>query len=242
MTSDHARYGDWDAAYVLGALSPAERREFELHLETCPRCTSSVAELAAMPGLLGRLGTEQGLALLDEPAFDQRREQAGEPGVTAPLPGLVDRIAARDRARRTRRIRWIGALAAAALAVAAAITVPIVVNAQPPHPTAVIALHTTSANPLSADVSLTSVKWGTKIDMSCSYAAGDGVSYAGPWSYSLWVIGRDGSRSEVSSWNAYSGTTARVQSGTALAVADIATLEVHSVKDDSVLLSGSVSN
>ncbi|MDT4946344.1 MAG: putative zinc-finger, partial [Pseudonocardiales bacterium] len=25
-----------DAAYVLGALSDAERREFEAHLETCP--------------------------------------------------------------------------------------------------------------------------------------------------------------------------------------------------------------
>ncbi len=25
---DHARFAEWDAAYVVGALSPAERREY----------------------------------------------------------------------------------------------------------------------------------------------------------------------------------------------------------------------
>ncbi len=38
MTPGHAHYADWDAAYVLGSLSPAERREFETHLEGCERC------------------------------------------------------------------------------------------------------------------------------------------------------------------------------------------------------------
>ena len=31
-------YAEWDAAYVLGALSPAERLEFEGHLSGCGRC------------------------------------------------------------------------------------------------------------------------------------------------------------------------------------------------------------
>ena len=30
MTADP--YREWDAAYVLGALAPAERRDFEAHL------------------------------------------------------------------------------------------------------------------------------------------------------------------------------------------------------------------
>lgn len=48
-------YSTWDAAYVLGALSSTERREFEAHLQTCDRCRSAVAELSGMPALLGLL-------------------------------------------------------------------------------------------------------------------------------------------------------------------------------------------
>jgi len=29
MTADHERYADWDGAYVMGALSRAERQEYE---------------------------------------------------------------------------------------------------------------------------------------------------------------------------------------------------------------------
>ncbi len=31
-------YALWDAAYVLGSLSCADRREFEEHLNTCASC------------------------------------------------------------------------------------------------------------------------------------------------------------------------------------------------------------
>ena len=57
--SDHAdSFSLWDAAYVLGALSPAERREFEEHLAGCARCQRSVAELAGLPGLLAQVSPE----------------------------------------------------------------------------------------------------------------------------------------------------------------------------------------
>ena len=49
------KFAQWDAAYVLGALSPAERREFEEHLATCPHCQAAVSELAGMPGLLAQV-------------------------------------------------------------------------------------------------------------------------------------------------------------------------------------------
>ena len=42
-------YREWDAAYVLGALSPRDRRAFEQHLATCAACREAVAELAGMP-------------------------------------------------------------------------------------------------------------------------------------------------------------------------------------------------
>ena len=34
--SGHDEYTTWDAAYVLGSLSSAERREFEAHMTGCP--------------------------------------------------------------------------------------------------------------------------------------------------------------------------------------------------------------
>jgi len=121
--ADHARYSEWDAAYVLGSLSPAERREFETHLETCDRCSAAIAELAALPGLLGRLTPAQGMAVLDE--------ERAEPG---PAPDLIARITSLDKHRRRRRARLFGGLAAAALLVAAtAVAVPLAVQStQPP--------------------------------------------------------------------------------------------------------------
>jgi carotenoid cleavage dioxygenase len=42
----------WDAAYVLGALSDADRREFEAHLTGCVSCREAVAELVAIAPML----------------------------------------------------------------------------------------------------------------------------------------------------------------------------------------------
>ena len=63
---DDDRYSTWDAAYVLGALSGAERREYEGHLAGCARCRSAVAELSGMPGLLAMLDLDEVSALDDE--------------------------------------------------------------------------------------------------------------------------------------------------------------------------------
>ncbi len=54
MTIEHV-YADWDAAYVLGALSSTERREYEQHLVDCVSCQRALSEVAAMPGLLSKV-------------------------------------------------------------------------------------------------------------------------------------------------------------------------------------------
>jgi hypothetical protein len=61
--SAHDGYADWDAAYVLGALSTAERLEFEEHLAECAVCRAAVADLAGMPGLLAQLPAGEVLAM-----------------------------------------------------------------------------------------------------------------------------------------------------------------------------------
>ena len=45
-------YEMWDAAYVLGSLSDADRREFETHLAGCAPCQQAVDELAVLSPLL----------------------------------------------------------------------------------------------------------------------------------------------------------------------------------------------
>ncbi|WP_091315579.1 zf-HC2 domain-containing protein [Amycolatopsis tolypomycina] len=99
-------YGEWDAAYVLGALSPGERREYEQHLACCGSCAAAVASFAGMPGILSVVPRETTVELL---------------GPVVPrgslLPGLVR--AARTSRRRA-RARLAAALAGAALAGAVA--------------------------------------------------------------------------------------------------------------------------
>jgi len=55
-------YAMWDAAYVLGALSDPDRREFEAHLDGCTPCRQAVSELTAISPLLSVLDYEQVVA------------------------------------------------------------------------------------------------------------------------------------------------------------------------------------
>ncbi|HEY1841372.1 MAG TPA: carotenoid oxygenase family protein [Mycobacterium sp.] len=52
----------WDAAYVLGALSDADRREFEAHLTGCVSCREAVAELVAIAPMLSLVDDGQAAA------------------------------------------------------------------------------------------------------------------------------------------------------------------------------------
>ncbi|GAA1032065.1 hypothetical protein GCM10009557_29300 [Virgisporangium ochraceum] len=53
-------------AYVLGALVPAERDAFEKHLADCAICREEVADLAVLPGLLGRIDFETARTIAQE--------------------------------------------------------------------------------------------------------------------------------------------------------------------------------
>jgi anti-sigma factor RsiW len=53
--------------YLEGALTPAVRRRFELHLAQCPFCTAYVEQMRALDGTLG--------ALADEAVAPARRDE-----------------------------------------------------------------------------------------------------------------------------------------------------------------------
>src|SRR3546814_8313908 len=83
MNPEHDRVAQWDAAYVLGALSPADRRAYEDHLTECDECRRAVAELAPTVGLLSRVPAERARAMDGTPAD--------------PPPGLRDGLLLRAR-------------------------------------------------------------------------------------------------------------------------------------------------
>jgi anti-sigma factor RsiW len=105
-------YREWDAAYLLGALSTKDRRAYEEHLRTCDECSAEVASLAGVPGTLAALPADRALATIT----------ADPPNL---LPDLVRTV---QRDRRKQRIR-LGALvtgiAAAAAAVGVVIAIPL---------------------------------------------------------------------------------------------------------------------
>jgi hypothetical protein len=230
MNPDHPRYADWDSAYVLGALSPGERREYEVHLETCETCRRSVAELAPMPGLLARLPADRAEALLDEPV-----ESA-----PAPRPELLDAVRREGRRRRLRRTRARIALAvAAAMVVLAAVAVPLALM-RPATEREALAFEALADVPVSASAVLSPADWGTRIELDCTYdAVPDADVPDRGWPYALVVVDRDGERTEVSSWRAMPGETARLEAGTSLDLGEIAVLEIHAVASGELLLRAS---
>ncbi|MDT5173417.1 MAG: hypothetical protein QOG37_668, partial [Mycobacterium sp.] len=59
----------WDAAYVLGALSSAEWREFEEQMADCASCRRAVGELSGVPALLSQLDRDE-LVAIGNPGSD----------------------------------------------------------------------------------------------------------------------------------------------------------------------------
>lgn len=237
MNADHARYNEWDAAYVLGALSAADRAEFEAHLSQCAECRAAIAEIAPTLGLLSRVAPERADSLLR--IADAATAGTETPGPETPGPDHRARVLslAAARARRRRRA-WVAGLAAAAVIVVTAVAVPIV-SAQLRPPTTTIALEQVIDAPLTATVDLTDVAWGTRIDMACDYGS-EGDAPANGWAYALVVVSDDGVESVLSTWRAHPGTTARLSAGTDLPASDIAAVEIHSVDSGNVLMRSSV--
>lgn len=226
MNADHARYADWDAAYVLGALSAADRAEYEAHLAQCAECRAAIAEIAPMPGLLSRVAPERAESLL----------RSADVETSAPEHRARVLSLAAERARRRRRA-WVAGIAAAAAIVVAAVAVP-VISTQLRPPSTTIALEQLRDAPLTASVSLTDVAWGTRLDMICDYGS-EGDAPTEGWAYALVVVSDDGAESVLSTWRAHPGTTARLSAGTELPASDISAIEIRAVDSGTVLMRSS---
>jgi len=210
MTVEHI-YADWDAAYVLGALSSTERREYEQHLVDCSSCQRALSEVTAMPGLLSKVdrGYAEKMELEDPPVL-------ARPVTSCPVQALWPKLQARWRRQSAvRRLAYVGAIAVAA---AVALTVSLVPPPwyHRPAPISVAAgslpsggqpMRQVTPSPMSAQVALVQDGAGTRIEIWCSYVAYDSDADDSAAPYALRVGTRAGGNIIASSWTAKPGST-----------------------------------
>ncbi len=227
-------YETWDAAYVMGSLSPAERAEYDAHLRECDACTASVAELGGLPTLL-RLADPSGTSGVAPAA------SAGAPPVAAidqPPASVRSGLLGEIRRHRRRERRFLGGalLTAAASIVALVIVVVVPGGGSKPTTSAIVPPTATSSAgppaamtavlpvPLRATYTLTGKKWGTAVHVNCVYDAGASEPAR---DYALAVKGTDSRWQTIGWWSAKPGSDSKLDSPTSLQVGQITAIEIR---------------
>jgi anti-sigma factor RsiW len=230
---DNHRYAMWDAAYVLGSLSSADRREFEAHMVDCPSCREAVAQLSGMPALLSQLDRNEVAAINKSDHTSAVQEMSSEL-----LPSLLATV--RWRRRRTRLVTW-----AAAAAAAVVLSISVLVGVAGPSPTSPPPQAIASALPmaqvgttlLASTVSLSRQQWGTHIALKFVCMAPVDAHHD---TVALVVVGRDGSQSRLATWVAIPGHTATPTGSISTPVDQIAAVQVVLADNGRVMLQRSV--
>jgi anti-sigma factor RsiW len=230
---DSHKYALWDAAYVLGSLSYADRREYEAHLVGCVPCRDAVAELSGMPALLSRLDRDEVAAIADAtsdtPALPSEM-----------LPSLIATVA--WRRRRSRLMTWT-ATAAAAAVLAIGVLIGVhghSVTGVPTPPQASVSgqpMAQVGTTALASTVSVNSQHWGTYIDLKCVCLAPVNSHHD---TLAMVVVGRDGSHTRLATWVAEPGHTAMPAGSISVPVDQIAAVQVVLADDGRVLLERSL--
>jgi hypothetical protein len=223
------RFLEWDAAYVLGALSPAERREFEQHLAECPACQRAVSELAGMPGLLAQVAPEDAALLSVSPA------DADED----PPPNLLPRPLTSAPSRRRRLLLTIGAIAAALALVAGGLGVLVSRGLLPLGQQNPYRLAFTPVVPsaITAVVDVIPRPDGTTLAVECQYGESNEPTSGGAYAtYEIWVKDRSGHDSELKSWPAKPNRVMRPEAVSPLRSWQISTVEIREASTQQVLL------
>jgi hypothetical protein len=195
-----------DGAYVLGALSPAERAAYERHLATCSFCREAVADIAVLPGLLGRLDPAEFAKLLDPTLTSLPSPEHNR------MPDLVTAAQTTRRQERKKfRVRVLStALAAAVVALIVGVGAVFWVggpgNSRGTTPTGpTVAMSSISAaSPITAELGMVAGGGGTKITLDCIYAKS--ADYNQPYTIRLMAYGPDNEAEQLGSWTALPGT------------------------------------
>ena len=210
---------EWDAAYVLGALSLEERRTYENYLAANPARAAELTELAGMPGILNALSRDEAVALTD---------LAGAPPAE-PRPDNIASLAhaAAKRQQRSRRT-WLAAAvaSAAALLIAGGIVGATVFpnSAAPTQTVAMQAMQPTPRGGLTAELAVTEKKWGTELNWACHYTKDWSRNVA---SYDIVVTKHDGVQQTVGSWKPAGDEAKGLSAATSIPTAQIRTVDIR---------------
>jgi hypothetical protein len=218
---------EWDAAYVLGALSLEERRIYESYLAANPARAAELTELAGMPGILNALSRDEAVALTD---------LAGAP----PAEDRPDNVAslaqaAAKRQQRSRRTWLATAVASAAALVITGGLVGATVFPRSSAPTQTVAMQAMQPTPrggLTAELAVTEKKWGTELHWACQYTK-DWSRNVG--SYDIVVTTHDGVQRAVGSWKPAGDEATGLSAATSIPAAQIRTVDIRVTGSDEPL-------
>jgi hypothetical protein len=210
---------EWDAAYVLGALSLGDRRTYENYLAANPARAAELTDLAGMPGILNALSRDEAVALTD---------LAGAPP-SQDRPDNVSSLAhaAAKRQQRSRRTWLATAVAAAAALVITGGVVGATVFPRSPAPVQTVAMQAMQPTPrggLTAELAVTEKKWGTELNWACQYTK-DWSRNVG--SYDIVVTTHDGVQSAVGSWKPAGDEATGLSAATSIPTSQIRTVDIR---------------
>lgn len=202
----HETYREWAGAYVLGALDPSERREFETHLGECAECGAAVASFAPLPGLLARVNAED----------------------LEPLPERTLKAAASQARSEWRQLyrsrrRWRVVAASAAVAAVAAFVVPNLGGSSTDP------LVIADGAQATGEITIQDRAWGTSIHIELDDLPDRDEFIA-------WAIDESGKPQWVASWSATGTGAAVLEGSSSLHAAEVTRIVITSGDPDDVLL------
>lgn len=209
-------------AYVLGALSPAQRSGFERHMATCVDCQAEVNDLAVLPGLLGRIDESMVMAV-------------AEPLPPTVLPGILRRVHRKRRGRRL--VAAVAGFAVACLALVAGLAMPSLDGTSAP----VVSWHAmtpvSATVPVTAQVAFETVNGGTRVLLKCQYRDGSSGYEGDEHTFTLVALSHSGAPAQqVASWNATAGHDLTADGMTSWPIHQMATLELRAADGDPLLI------
>ncbi|QCP00196.1 anti-sigma factor [Arthrobacter sp. 24S4-2] len=205
-------------AYLLGGLEPADALVFEEHLAGCADCRRELDDLASLPALLDALPVPDAVALTGPAETTSLGDavSAGDPAV------LLDELAVRRRKSRRRWAAFVGAVAAACLALGV-VAAPLF--NQPPKPDASYSVEAPGG--LQVQLALLKKAWGTEVSFT-------GTSLPTQGTLSLWVKGQNGTEDRACSWSATPGGRSRITGATPTQISRISSVELRDERQQKV--------